>query len=338
MRTQGNRSLMGNGLPVTNTNATGVNSLQDEQQASQGGTWPGTGVVPSTITTSFDWLVVGGGGSGGKGVSQGPGTGFYSRGGGGAGGYQSGSFTNNYLGGTTWSVSIGGGGVSSLTGSSPGGVSTLSCPVFGGQVLALGGGSLDQFQSNQPTGSWYGIPTTPNGSGGGSDYVVMSGGGSPGQGNSGGIGPANSNQAGSGGGGAGGGGGAAIAISISSSQGAGGGPGTTWLNGITYAGGGGGGTKGPTGGGGGGAGGGGTGGQQATPATPGGDGSANTGGGGGGSARPSGIGGGTGGSGVVIIRWPDTFSQATSTTGSPTYVQSGGYHYYTFTGNGSFTI
>lgn len=58
---------------------------------------------------------------------------------------------------------------------------------------------------------------------------------------------------------------------------------------------------------------------------------ANRGGGGSGASGP-------GGSGVVIIRYPDTYPDAASTTGSPTYSNTGGYKIYNFTGNGSITF
>jgi hypothetical protein len=45
-----------------------------------------------------------------------------------------------------------------------------------------------------------------------------------------------------------------------------------------------------------------------------------------------------GGSGVVIIRYADTFAAATATTGSPTYTVAGGYHIYKWTGSGSITF
>jgi hypothetical protein len=48
--------------------------------------------------------------------------------------------------------------------------------------------------------------------------------------------------------------------------------------------------------------------------------------------------GGTGGSGIVIIRYADSFTAAASTTGSPAVVVTGGYRYYTFTGSGSITF
>jgi hypothetical protein len=50
--------------------------------------------------------------------------------------------------------------------------------------------------------------------------------------------------------------------------------------------------------------------------------------------------GGAGGSGIVIIAYPDSFTAAVATTGSPTYssVSRSGYHVYTFTGSGSITF
>jgi hypothetical protein len=48
--------------------------------------------------------------------------------------------------------------------------------------------------------------------------------------------------------------------------------------------------------------------------------------------------GGNGGSGVVIIRYLNSFAPATSTTGSPTITCSGGYRIYRWTGSGSITF
>jgi hypothetical protein len=72
---------------------------------------------------------------------------------------------------------------------------------------------------------------------------------------------------------------------------------------------------------------------------PGGSGTSNTGGGGGSAGRLTGgsAAGGSGGSGVVIIRYADTYPAAT-TTGSPTVTVTGGYRIYTFTGSGSITF
>jgi hypothetical protein len=65
-------------------------------------------------------------------------------------------------------------------------------------------------------------------------------------------------------------------------------------------------------------------------------------GGGGGGQNPSGSNPNypqsSGGSGFVAIRYADSFPVATSTTGSPTYLNSGGYHYYAWTGSGTVTF
>jgi hypothetical protein len=66
-------------------------------------------------------------------------------------------------------------------------------------------------------------------------------------------------------------------------------------------------------------------------------GSANTGGGGGGIGAVGST-GPAGGSGIVIVRYADSYTAAASTTGSPAVVVTGGYRYYTFTGNGSITF
>ena len=63
---------------------------------------------------------------------------------------------------------------------------------------------------------------------------------------------------------------------------------------------------------------------------------ANTGGGGG--ATDPGSLAGNGGSGVVILRYSDTYSPASSTTGSPSYTVSGGYRIYIFTYSGTITF
>jgi hypothetical protein len=46
----------------------------------------------------------------------------------------------------------------------------------------------------------------------------------------------------------------------------------------------------------------------------------------------------SGGSGIVIIRYSDTFAAATSTTGSPTITVAGGYRVYKWTSSGSITF
>jgi hypothetical protein len=68
-------------------------------------------------------------------------------------------------------------------------------------------------------------------------------------------------------------------------------------------------------------------------------GTANTGGGGGGGDPEVGSGNfKSGGSGIVIIRYADTFDAATSTTGSPTITVAGGYRVYKWTASGSITF
>jgi hypothetical protein len=65
-------------------------------------------------------------------------------------------------------------------------------------------------------------------------------------------------------------------------------------------------------------------------------GSPNTGGGGGGCF--SATTGGSGGSGIVIIRYPNSYPAANGTTGSPTYANTGGWRTYTFTSSGTISF
>jgi hypothetical protein len=51
-----------------------------------------------------------------------------------------------------------------------------------------------------------------------------------------------------------------------------------------------------------------------------------------------GIGSSSGGSGVVIVAYPNTYSDAAATTGSPTFSNTGGNKIYRFTGSGSITF
>ena len=68
------------------------------------------------------------------------------------------------------------------------------------------------------------------------------------------------------------------------------------------------------------------------------DGVTNTGSGGGAAWSASLKAGKSGGSGVVIIRYPDTYPLASSTTGSPTVTNPTGYRVYKFTSSGSITF
>ena len=48
--------------------------------------------------------------------------------------------------------------------------------------------------------------------------------------------------------------------------------------------------------------------------------------------------GGSGGSGIIILRYADSYAAATSTTGSPTITVANGYRVYVFTGSGTITF
>jgi hypothetical protein len=100
---------------------------------------------------------------------------------------------------------------------------------------------------------------------------------------------------------------------------------------VTYAGGGGGGAN--VGSAGLGAAGGGNGGLNVVGSNA----TTNSGSGGGGDGS-GGASGGLGGSGIVIIRYSNTYPAATSTTGSPTISNTGGYRIYKWTGSGSITF
>ena len=259
--------------------------------------------------TSVEYLVVAGGGAGG----------YAYGGGGGAGGYR--TAAGLAISATTYTVTVGAGGAAATT-------------------YTPNNGSDSTFFTITSTGGGSGAPnfTTGNsgGSGGGAQYTGSYAPGSgntpstsPSQGNNGGIGDTTNSNFGGGGGGAGaagyagnhgtfpGQGGAGLSSSISGTS-------------TYYAGGGGGWTRntGTTLGGQGGGGGGVTSGTAVS-------GTVNTGGGGGSSADGSTT--GAGGSGIVIIRYPDTYSAAASYTGA-TYTVSGGYRIYRFTTSGSITF
>ena len=254
---------------------------------------------------TVEYLVVAGGGGGGNGRG----------GGGGAGGYRTASGFS-VSSGSAITVTIGAGGAVNTTADTVGFVGSNS--VF--STITSAGGGYGGAYNAQAGGS--------GGSGGGGGNAASGGAASPsGQGNAGGNGTPGANGAGGGGAGAAGGdgqggaGGVGLASSISGSS-------------TYYAGGGGGGGDNVAGAGG--TGGGGAGSAGSGFAT---NGTANTGGGGGGSVY-SGAGGrgGAGGSGIVIIRYADTYDAASSTTGSPTITVAGGYRVYQWTGSGSITF
>jgi hypothetical protein len=305
-----NTGLTGTGSssPITVSGLTGGQSYTFTVKATNAnGTSPASAASSSLTmpspTPSVDYLVVAGGAGGS--FSDG-----YS-GGGGAGGMLTGT-SLSVAGATTYNVVVGSGGASS---SYPtyytGGNSSFS------SVTSIGGGPSFYFNG--------GTLPPAGGSGGGGGYAQggSSGQGTAGQGNNGGFGKNSTNASGGGGGGksaagsnasttAGGAGGAGAASSYSGAS-------------VTYAGGGGGGSNGTPGAGGAGGGGAGTTNGTATAGT------ANTGGGGGGRGQGNPA---TGGSGVVIIRYGNSYPDA-FTTGSPSFTNSGGFKIYRFTGTGS---
>lgn len=250
----------------------------------------------------MDYLIVAGGGGG-------------SGGGGGGGGMLTGAtvFSGSYTvtvgaggnGQTQGTASASSGSNSSITGFTAigggggGGSYSLTNGLDGGSG---GGGSMGSFVSGTATG---GVPTSGQGNAGGSaiastPYGWVAGGG----GGAGAVGQSVSNR--DTGGGIGGGlGGVGLASSITGSS-------------VTYAAGAQAYWSGPT---------------VSANAT------ANSGNGGGG-ARSSGAvsAGWNGGSGIVVIRYPDSYPAASATTGSPTITVAGGYRTYTWTSSGSVTF
>lgn len=262
--------------------------------------------VSPGVVSSVDFLMVGGGGGGGVGLDN-------KGGGGGAGGYR--ANTLSVTPGTTYNVVIGTGGNGGTSATSTGG--TGGTTTFAGLSVEGGGGGGGSRTS--------GANAPANGGGGGGGGGDGYSGGSKGT-----YGNYYGSNAGSGSGGNGGGGSGSGPDGSNGYNGGAGGNGTQWLDGNYYAGGG--------GGGGGGAGGQGGGASGSNFYNGNGNDATNwTGGGGGGGGQYSSR-GGYGGHGVVILRYPDSFPVASSTTGSPTVTTSGGYRYYKFTGNGSITF
>lgn len=261
-------------------------------------------------------VIAGGGGTQGGELNAGTNYGF-GGGGGGAGGLLYGSASLNLA--TPYSVTVGGGG-SGWNGNATNSVFSSYTAIGGsggGRQVACdtggsGGGAGDYFFQGTVLTGTRGLGTAGQGNNGGT-AVVMS--------------TRNDTAAGGGGGaGAVGGNGAS---QIGGNGGVGSNTYSTWASATSsgasgyYAGGGG--ASGNTASGSGGLGGGG--------AVS--NGTANT-GGGAGAGMNSVV--QNGGSGIVIIRYADTYSNAASTTGSPTLYTTGGYKYYKFTGSGSITF
>jgi hypothetical protein len=265
----------------------------------------GTGSITITNTAApynASYVIIAGGGSGGGAI----GSDTYASGGGGAGGYISG--TQTLLAGTTYSFTVGAGGVTPNEGGNSIGFGLTA--IGGAPGVPVGSGNSKNGGSGGGGGDGVGTADTTGGTG------------TVGQGNNGGNASGAQGQSGGGGGagaagsGAQGGAGTASSITGSSVTRAGGGSGTT---GTTLAGG---------------AGGGGSGGLFANSTA----GTANTGGGGGGSRGGSGATqlGKNGGSGVVILSMP-TANYTGTTTGSPTVTTSGSNTILQFNSSGSYT-
>jgi hypothetical protein len=271
-----------------------------------------TWVISGAESFSVEYLIVAGGG-GGAGYG----------GGGGAGGFVTGTFLP-VVTGTAYTVTVGAGGAGTNGSSAPGNSGSNS--KFASVSPSIGGGGGGTTAAGTDPTTKIGKTGGSGGGGGGSAPGGAGGLGTDGQGNAGGSG---TGSRGGGGGGAGavgansvasagtGNGGAGLSSSISGSSVfyAGGGGGTTNSGGTST----------------GGTGGGGNGGYGSNGTS----GTANTGGGGG--SRNGSVASGSGGSGVVIIRYPDAFANASSTTGSPTLTTTGGYKIYTFNASGTIT-
>ena len=270
--------------------------------------------APSIMPPAVETLVVAGGaGGGGWG------------GGGGAGGLiHDASYA--VATGSAYTVTVGAGGIAGTTTYSSGGDGSYS---RFGTMTSVGGGGAGHYQN--VNGRFGGS----GGGGGGSETTTQQGGyGIVGQGNAGGTtGGRSGDYYGAGGGGGAG----AVGANFSGLYGGAGGVGLAYsISGTPayYAGGGGGNT--PTAGYGvtaGGLGGGGAG-SNYYSTIYGVSGTANTGGGGGGGY----YGIGAGGSGIVIIRYLDSYLPASATTGSPIYTVANGYRVYKFTGSGTITF
>jgi len=306
---------------VTATNASGTSSPSAPSSSV-------TPVAPS-YPSAVEYLVVAGGGGGGGGWDNNAGGG-----GGGAGGYLT-ATGYSVSAGSPITVTIGAGGSRGFTdpeNETQGFATNGSNSVFGG-ITSTGGGR------GGGTGASGNVPGN-GGSGGGATIGGRTAGtGTSGQGFRGG----NLTSTAEGGGGGGGAGAQGVDAVGGTQLGTAGGNGLqSSITGTAtyYAGGGGGGSSQtqPSGASGG-LGGGGTGGGGGNGSNNGDSGTTNSGGGGGGGKRSlEARYAGNGGSGVVIIRYSDTYALASSTTGSPTITTTGGYRIYKWTSSGSITF
>jgi hypothetical protein len=253
------------------------------------------------FAATVEYLLVAGGGGG------------YQQAGGGGGGILSGSLAPLTLAkaAIAYPIVVGAGGPNSNKGADSTAFSltalgggSVSPQIGAGGAFSTNGGEGDSQRNAGGHGDWSPIANSTN-----SGRATNGGSGGGKAGGGGGGGGTNYNPAGSGG--------AGSAFSISGSS-------------VTYAGGGGGAQSSSYQGAPGGTGGGGSG-QWSSPGS---GGSGGLGGGGGGSYQSS---PGAGGSGVVIIRYPDSYPLATSAPGASVST-TGGYRIYQWTSSGSITI
>jgi hypothetical protein len=279
--------------------------------------------LPPLVPNVINYLVVAGAGAGGG----------HCGGGGGAGGLLYSNTSTITSSSYTVSVTVGAGAaVSPGYPSAPyvrgGNGTNSSLVVFGNTTQTItstggGGGGTRYPDSGLSQGASGG-----SGGGGSNEGPTTAGSGIGGQGNNGGNGHESDGRSGGGGGGAGSGGVAGAPYAAGN-----GGSGLQLaINGTNtyYSAGGGGGLFAPATAGLAGTGGNGNGGANAVGTS----GTANRGHGGGGGVG----GGGAGGSGIVIIRWPASFADPTSSTGSPNKTTADGYTIYTFNSSGTLTF
>jgi len=284
------------------------------------------GSDPSGVA-DIEYVLVAGGAAGGGSQSWGAG-------GGGAGGYLSSSL-NSVESGSTFTITVGGGGAAVTNAVGTSGIDSSIAGTTISTITATGGGGGGGQNSSKTDGA-------DGGSGGGAQGAAIyatAGSGTVGQGNDGGPGADGQVSYTAGGGGGGATTAGQDASTYSDKSGGNGGTGaTSKITGtsVERAGGGGGGTNNGSGGsgtggtatGGGGAGGTGTGGTNGADGTAG---TANTGGGGGGAGHGTGA---AGGSGVAIFAFPTASLSATG--GERTFFNERVAH--TFRSSGTFTL
>lgn len=289
-------------LTVSNVSASGIFTTNSHLQAKNSGNWPAV-IVP---TSSIEYLVVAGGGSGAGYGTQVRG------GGGGAGGLLTGN--TSVSGAVTYTVTVGAGGAGVATNLSGNYGSNTSISGTGLSVSTIGGGRGTFWRTDGPGNGGSGGGTTAasqdfqpmiagKGIYPGSTYLSQTRQGYDGALGTGQLGASPCNGGGGGGAsgdGSGTSGGTGFTSSISGTS-------------TTYA----------------------SGGNGSAGSFSSGVYSSTRGAGGGGATASYSEGGGNG---IVIIRYLDTFPAAASTTGSPTVTLSGGYRIYTWTSSGSITF